>query len=141
MIDVLPVQIENLKRKLGPRSKVGIIQANSAALPQADASYDRALLYFLLHEQPEDVRVKTVREAFRVVKPGGKIVFVDYHKPSLWHPLYPVMRMVLKTLEPYALDLWSREITDWFPAEFKTASISKKTYFGGLYQIIEVVRA
>lgn len=141
VIDVLPVQIENLKRKLGPRSKVGIIQANSAALPQADASYDRALLYFLLHEQPEDVRVKTVREAFRVVKPGGKIVFVDYHKPSLWHPLYPVMRMVLKTLEPYALDLWSREITDWFPAEFKTASISKKTYFGGLYQIIEVVRA
>ena len=86
----------------------------------------------------EDV---TVREAFRVVKPGGKIVFVDYHKPSRLHPLYPVMHLVLKTLEPYALDLWKREITDWFPAEFKAASISKKTYFGGLYQIIEVVRA
>lgn len=140
VIDVLPSQIDNLKRKLGPISKVGIHLANSAALPQATASYDRALLFFLLHEQPLEVRIPTIREALRVVKPGGRITFVDYHRPKPWHPLYSVMKGILGRLEPYALDLWRTEIEAWFPVDMPPASITKRTCFGGLYQIVEVVR-
>lgn len=140
VIDVLPVQIDNLHRKLGPQSQVRITHANSAALPHDDASKDRALLFFLLHEQPEDVRQCTVREAFRVVRPGGKIVFVDYHRPRLSHPLYWPMKGVLATLEPFALDLWRNDIESWFPADMPPAQMTKRTLFGGLYQIIEVTR-
>lgn len=140
VIDVLPSQISNLKQKLGPESRVGLELANSAALPQATASYDRALLFFLLHEQPPDVRIQTIREAFRVVRPGGKITFIDYHRPKPWHPLYPLMKAVLARLEPYALDLWRAEIADWFPDDMPPARIEKRTCFGDLYQIIEVSR-
>ena len=52
-----------------------------------DASYERVLLFFLLHEQPRRYREWTLREALRVVKPGGKIVIVDYAMPRWWHPL------------------------------------------------------
>jgi len=140
VIDVLPSQLDNLKRKLGLDSEVGIHLANSASLPQATASYERALLFFLLHEQPLDIRVQTIREAFRVVKPGGKITFVDYHRPKPWHPLYIVMKAVLTKLEPFALDLWHTQIEEWFPDDMPAASISKQTRFGGLYQIVEVTR-
>lgn len=140
IIDVLPVQIDNLKRKLGPDSKVGIRRANSIALPFATASYDRALLFFLLHEQPLDVRIQTIREAFRVVAPGGKIVFVDYHRPARLHPLRGVMYLVLHALEPYALDLWRTEIEQWWPADMPPARTRRRTCFGSLYQLIEVVR-
>lgn len=140
VIDVLPAQIDNLKRKLGPESKVGIQRANSAALPQASATYDRALLFFLLHEQPLHVRQQTLREAFRVVKPGGKITILDYHRPRPWHPLHGVMHVVLANLEPFALDLWRSEIETWFPADMPTSGIKKSTCFGGLYQLIEVTR-
>jgi ubiquinone/menaquinone biosynthesis C-methylase UbiE len=140
VIDVLPVQIDNLKRKLKPASQVGIRQANSTALPFATASYERALLFFLLHEQPLPVRIQTVREAFRVVKPGGKIVLVDYHRPSRLHPLYAPMYWILRTLEPFALDLWRTQIEQWWPADMPPARVAKRTCFGGLYQFIEVIR-
>ena len=54
----------------------------------------------MLHEQPESVRRRTLAEAIRVVKPGGKIVIVDYHCPSPWHPLAYCMGSLLRRLEP-----------------------------------------
>jgi ubiquinone/menaquinone biosynthesis C-methylase UbiE len=140
VIDVLPVQIANLRRKLGPTSPVGIHLANSAALPQANASYDRALLFFLLHEQPLAVRLQTLREAFRVVRPGGRIVIVDYHRPQAWHPLYWPMKGILANLEPFALDLWQTDIAEWLPSDCPPQNFSLRTCFGGLYQIIEITR-
>ncbi|MDO5624819.1 MAG: rhodoquinone biosynthesis methyltransferase RquA [Pseudomonadota bacterium] len=141
VVDVLPVQIDNLRRKLGAGSGVNLRLADSAALPQADGSYDRVLLYFLLHEQPLHVRVPTVSEALRVLRPGGKLVLVDYHRPSAWHPLRLPMAGVLRTLEPFALDLWRTEIADWLPADVPLAEYRKRTCFGGLYQIIEITKA
>lgn len=140
VIDVLPAQIANLKGKLGPSSRVGIHLADSTALPQASASQERALLFFLLHEQPLEVRVQTLREAFRVVRPGGKITLVDYHRPAAWHPLRAVMRQVLGWLEPFALDLWKSPVESWFPPDMPPAAMRKSTCFGGLYQIIEITR-
>ena len=144
VIDVLPVQTANLKVKLASAGiaadRVGIHLGNSAAMSFADANYDRALLFFLLHEQPEEVRKRTLAEALRVVKPGGKLVIVDYHRPSVLHPLWLPMRCILSTLEPFALDLWRNEIEDWFPADITSVAVTKRTTFGGLYQLVEVTR-
>jgi ubiquinone/menaquinone biosynthesis C-methylase UbiE len=133
VVDVLPVQLDNLKRKLPAGTKVNFRLGNSTSLGVAPASYDRALIFFLLHEQPEEVRRETLAEAVRVVKPGGKIVLVDYHRPREWHPLRGLMTQVLARLEPYALDLWRHELTDWIPTR-SWHSIRKDTYFGDLYQ-------
>jgi len=138
VVDVLPIQLDNLARKLPRDSGVELIHGNSTALPLESAGYDRALLFFLLHEQPEDVRRATIAEALRVVKPGGRIVIVDYHRPCRLNPLYWPMVGVLRTLEPYALDLWQYEISDWFPRGARVAAARKQTSFGGLYQLITV---
>jgi ubiquinone/menaquinone biosynthesis C-methylase UbiE len=140
VIDVAPVQIKNLHDKLGKQRQVSILQQDSSALQFANDSHDSVIVFFLLHEMPVDVRRKTIAEALRVTKPGGKVVFVDYHKPKLSSPFRYIMVPILKTLEPFAMDLWNGQIADWLPADCKTLQIEKQTYFGGLYQKVVIIR-
>src|SRR3954468_21188368 len=69
--DILRAQLDNLARKLPGDPRVGLIQGDSSALDIDTGAYDQALLFFLLHEQPEEVRKRTVAEALRVLKPGA----------------------------------------------------------------------
>jgi ubiquinone/menaquinone biosynthesis C-methylase UbiE len=140
VVDVLPIQLRNLAAKMPRDDRVALLQGDSSALACADASYDQVLLFFLLHEQPEHVRRGTLAEALRVVKPGGKVVIVDYHRPFGAHPLRPLMRQVFKHLEPFAMDLWNHSVLDFLPAGAQPASVDKRTWFGGLYQKTVLVR-
>ena len=134
VVDILPIQLQNLGATLPADDRVTLTQSDSSAMPMADASVDQVLLFFLLHEQPEDVRRGTLAEAMRVVKPGGKIVIVDYHRPVAWHPLRLLMRQVFHKLEPFAMDLWNHEIQSFLAEGTKPATVQKRTWFGGLYQ-------
>jgi ubiquinone/menaquinone biosynthesis C-methylase UbiE len=138
VLDILPVQLENLARKLPPDDRVAILHGDSSALVCEDACYDQVLLFFLLHEQPEAVRRATLAEALRVVRPGGKVVIVDYHRPVGWHPLRPLMRLVFSQLEPFAMDLWRHGLEAFLPPT--QAQVSKQTYFGGLDQKLVLTR-
>jgi ubiquinone/menaquinone biosynthesis C-methylase UbiE len=140
VVDILPIQLLNLGKKLPPDDRVALLQGDSSSLACADASYDQVLLFFLLHEQPEAVRRATLSEAMRVVKPGGRIVIVDYHRPQAWHPLRLLMTGVFRKLEPYAMDLWENEVEAFLPARTRPASIVKETYYGGLYQKLVLTR-
>jgi ubiquinone/menaquinone biosynthesis C-methylase UbiE len=140
VVDILPIQLTNLGRKLPVDERLRLLRGDSASLACADASYDQVLLFFLLHEQPAHVRSATLAEAMRVVKPGGKVVVVDYHRPSRWHPMRPLMRLVFRRLEPYAIDLWRDEIAAFMPSGVQCALLSKRTYFGGLYQKLVLTR-
>jgi ubiquinone/menaquinone biosynthesis C-methylase UbiE len=140
VVDILPIQLKNLKAKLPADERVTLTHGDSSSLAAADASYDQVLLFFLLHEQPEAVRRATLGEAMRVAKPGGRIVIVDYHRPSRWHPMRPLMRLVFRKLEPYAIDLWRHDVREFLPAGLTPASLVKRTYFGGLYQKLVLTR-
>lgn len=140
VVDVAPVQLANLSRKLDAQPRVTMIHGDSSDLSLPDASYDQVLVFFLLHEQPEAVRVDTIAEALRVVKPGGKVIIVDYHRPRWSNPFGYVMVPILRGLEPFAMDLWQREISHWLPPLLAELRVQKTTYFGGLYQRVVVTR-
>ena len=140
VVDILPVQLQNLSRKLGKRPRVSLSLGNTADLHQPDSLYDQVLVFFLLHEQPVFTRKRTVAEALRVTKPGGRLVFVDYHRPDPRNPMGLIMWPVLKVLEPFALDLWRDEITSWLPEDGRAVNVRKQSYFGGLYQLVELRR-
>lgn len=139
VVDVAPVQLENLKAKLdNDAPRIGLYHQDSTNLRFADASYDCVVVFFLLHEQPENVRIRTIAQALRVVKPGGKVIFVDYHRPDWLNPFRYIMIPILTSLEPFAMDLWRQEITAWLPDGMRDATIDKETFFGGLYQKVVV---
>jgi len=140
VVDVAPVQIKNLHQKLADKRQVSILQQDASQLSFDNASQDAVLVFFLLHEMPLEVRRRTIAEALRVTKPGGKLIFVDYHKPVASSPFRYLMVPILSTLEPFAMDLWNHHITDWLPANGNYRQIEHQTYFGGLYQKLVITR-
>jgi len=139
VVDVLPIQLKNLGRKLGGADRVSLHTADAADLPFPAGTYDRAVLFFLLHEVPGDVRRRALAEAMRVLAPDGRLVIVDYHRPTRWHPLRGVMRWILRRFEPFAMDLWRDELDAWLP---ESARVAERTVlWGGLYQRLVVTHA
>lgn len=134
--DVAPVQIANCRPKLEGRKNATTRLVDAA--DHAPASVDAVCCFFLLHELPAAHRRRVVTSLLGAVRPGGKVVFVDYHRPSQWHPLWPVMSLVFDTLEPFAKDLWRNEIES-FGKHADRFRWRKQTYFGGLYQKVVAV--
>jgi ubiquinone/menaquinone biosynthesis C-methylase UbiE len=139
VIDVLPIQLRNLHEKLPADAPARLMAMDSTRLQLPDGDYDRALVFFLLHEQPASVRQQTLREVFRVVKPGGKVVIVDYARPHWWNPLRYLWRPVLALLEPFALDLWRDDIGAWMPSSIDM-QVKSRRLFGGLYQVVTAMK-
>ncbi len=134
VVDVAQVQLHNTRSKIGEPANVILHRQDAAQLRFPDASFDHTVVFFLLHEQPEAVRRATIEQAIRVTRKGGRLVFVDYHRPGRWNPMRYLMSGVFKLLEPFAENFWSRGIQDWAGSDFKPEQVSKQTYFGGLYQ-------
>lgn len=134
LVDVLPIQLDNVRRKLDPAHRVRLFHMDSVDLDLPSARYDRVMLFFLLHEQPMEVRRRTLEEAFRVVKPGGEVLIVDFAKPYWWNPFRYLWRVFLAVFEPFALDLWWNEIRELLPTSCRAYSITECRYFGGLFR-------
>jgi ubiquinone/menaquinone biosynthesis C-methylase UbiE len=131
VIDVAPIQVAACRRKLRGFPRATVRRADAASL--GGELYDAVCCYFLLHELPEDYKRAVVDTLLTRVVPGGKVVFVDYHKPHWAHPLKGITSLVFDTLEPFAKDLWRHEIRSFAGAAQDTVW-SKETYFGGLFQ-------
>jgi len=136
VIDILPIQLNNLALKLSADSCTRLHCMDSTALTFPDQHFDHALLFFLLHEQPLAARIKTLAEAVRVIRPGGTLTIVDYAQPGLLNPLRYIMTPILALLEPFARDLWNEEVGSWLPRDSSITIVSRQRYFGGLYQML-----
>jgi ubiquinone/menaquinone biosynthesis C-methylase UbiE len=53
------------------------LAGNAEAIPLPDASLDIVTCIFLFHELPPDIRRRVAGEMARVLKPGGRLVFMD----------------------------------------------------------------
>ena len=138
VIDVAPAQLTNTRNKLQGHPQVDLHLQDSSNLKFEDGEFDNTVVFFLLHEQPERVRLATIAEAIRVTRKGGQITFVDYHRPSAWNPMRYLMQGVFRLLEPFAENFWRKEINQWAGLDGHQARVRKKLFFGGLYQLTTV---
>jgi len=129
--DVAPIQVAQCLRKLRNLPQATIRRAD-ASRPDSN-SYDAVCCYFLIHELPDDYKRGVVDSLLERVPPGGKVVFVDYHKPHWAHPMKPITSFVFDALEPFAKSLWRHQIID-FASDPSQFNWRKQTYFGGLFQ-------
>jgi ubiquinone/menaquinone biosynthesis C-methylase UbiE len=83
-IDITPENVERTRKHLafyGYEPKVQ--QGDAENLPFADDTFDVAFSNGVLHHVPD--MEKAFSEAFRVVRPGGKAIFILYIKNSLFY--------------------------------------------------------
>ncbi len=137
VIDIAPLQVEHCRKKLAGRNNV-CVRVSDAAHAVAGA-YDAVCCFFLLHEIPDAKKRQVVDALLAAVRPGGRVLFIDYHQPEWWHPLRPVMAAVFRWLEPYANGLLACEIQD-LAQRAQDFEWRKLTRFGGLYQQVIATR-
>lgn len=137
VVDVVIHQLRNLDRKLPKPNKVRLLNMDATKLSLPDATYDRVMLFFLPHELPRESREKAFDEAFRIAKPGAKVLVVEFSKPAWWHPLRYIYLPFLKFLEPFAPDIWNHDdIGAWLPKKYVDKLATRKKIFGGYYQVL-----
>lgn len=82
-IDPSPEMIARAKRKASrARMDIAFEIANAQSLPFADARFDVVTSTVMLHHLRRTARVDAIVEARRVLKPGGRLLVVDFVQRS-----------------------------------------------------------
>jgi ubiquinone/menaquinone biosynthesis C-methylase UbiE len=81
-IDLTPTAVEMTRRRLELHSLEGtVLEADAEALPFADASFDFVWSWGVIHHSQDTDRV--IAEIARVLRPGGRLAFMVYHRNSI----------------------------------------------------------
>lgn len=85
------------RQNVGHLPDVALTQANLYALPFPDATFDAVILSEILEHVDDDVR--GLREAYRVLKPGGVVVITVPHAnyPFWWDPINKTLETLFRT--------------------------------------------
>lgn len=95
-VDLTQTAVDSTKRHLEIRGRQGVVQqANAESLPFDDGRFDLVYSHGVLHHTPDTL--KTLKEVYRVVKPGGKLILMFYAKNSFnyWVRIQGLMRLNL----------------------------------------------
>ncbi len=114
VLDLSPFYLAEAKKILEKYDSVGYVEAAAETTGLADASYDAITCVYLFHELPREVRKAVLAEWMRVLKPGGKIFFVD----SAQEGEVPYERVLegftVIAHEPYYMDYTQNELGSLF---------------------------
>ena len=138
--DIIHNELIHARNKLARFSgKVDFIEDNAASLKQEDGVVDANVMFFLLHELPHHLKVQALREAGRVLVPGGKLFLAEFHRPELW-VLRALSWTYFKVFEPLGLALWDTHDPLGCLEGIGGWACERTTYFFGNFQIITATK-
>lgn len=101
LADINPSMLQIAKERLLDRgifNNLSVVEANAEALPFEDNTFDRILIGFGLRNVTH--KDKALTSMFRVLKPGGRLLILEFSKPTL-EPLQKIY------------DLYSFKVLPW----------------------------
>jgi SAM-dependent methyltransferase len=106
VVDIIENELVHAGRKMEDLAdRLSFHRQDATSLTLPDASVDANVLFFLLHELPHDLKLQTLKEACRVLAPGGKLFVAEFHRPRL-AVLRALSWTYFKVFEPLGLALW-----------------------------------
>lgn len=143
LMDAASVQLRAAARKLDEIGRTAYLaRMHAEYLTYEDDSFDTSLMFLLLHEMPAESRSKSLEEAIRVTRRGGRLVIAEYGEFRNRHFLhrFPPMRWILTKAEPFLGGFWNDSLNDVLAEA--AAAVGKKIeveehvdIFGGFYRV------
>ncbi len=96
-IDLSPAMLAVARRKLGSAAELHV--GDASQMPFSEALFDLVTIVLVLHEMPPMLRSAVLQECRRVVKPGGRIMLMDYHFGPYPPPRGWLWKMVVTAME------------------------------------------
>ena len=139
--DIIQNELDHSEHKLTDYAdKMVYVQDNAVAMKQPDASVSANIMFFLLHELPHHLKGEALKEAVRVLQPGGKLFLGEFHKPRPW-VLRALSWTYFKVFEPYGLALWNThdplEMLEAMPG----ITCERHVVFVGNFQVVIATKA
>ncbi|XP_010279097.1 PREDICTED: uncharacterized protein LOC104613100 isoform X1 [Nelumbo nucifera] len=90
------------KERAPRKNPIRWVHANGEATGLPSESFDLVSLAYVLHECPRRAIIGLVKEAFRLLRPGGMIALTDNSpKSKIIQELSPVLFTLMKSTEPF----------------------------------------
>lgn len=107
VVDIIENELLHAQRKLSQMpGAFEYLRQDATRTTLPDASVDANVVFFLLHELPHELKGEVLKEACRVLAPGGKLYLAEFHRPHL-SVLRALSWTYFKVFEPLGLALWS----------------------------------
>ncbi|XP_061367318.1 uncharacterized protein LOC133310403 isoform X2 [Gastrolobium bilobum] len=116
-LDLSPyfLAVAQQKEKRGTPRKFPIrwIHANGEETGLPSKSFDLVSIAFVLHECPARAIVNLVKEAFRLLRPGGTLALTDSSpKSKILQELSPVLFTLMKSTEPFLDEYYLTDVEE-----------------------------
>jgi demethylmenaquinone methyltransferase/2-methoxy-6-polyprenyl-1,4-benzoquinol methylase len=137
-VDLSPDMLAIAERK-NVAPWVSFQRASVDALPFGDASFDHVICSYGLHEIPKDIRAAALKEVYRVLRPSGKFLVLDYHLPRY----FPARQAIAAFVRIFEHDTAYRMMKGLLSAEVAASGLKvlcKNEALGGMFQIITSIK-
>lgn len=138
--DIIDNELTHARSKLDAYAdKVELIEDDATDMHQRDAGVAANIMFFLLHELPHPQKLKALREAGRMLAPGGKLLLAEFHRPSPWL-LQALSWTYFKVFEPLGLALWSSHDPRACLQQMGGWKCEQETCFHGYFQVVTATK-
>eukprot|EP00009_Paramoeba_aestuarina_P003832 CAMPEP_0201515656 /NCGR_PEP_ID=MMETSP0161_2-20130828/7162_1 /ASSEMBLY_ACC=CAM_ASM_000251 /TAXON_ID=180227 /ORGANISM="Neoparamoeba aestuarina, Strain SoJaBio B1-5/56/2" /LENGTH=256 /DNA_ID=CAMNT_0047912541 /DNA_START=76 /DNA_END=843 /DNA_ORIENTATION=- len=112
-IDITPIQVDlhNKKLKGFPQARVRVANVVNPQLPNEE-QYDLTYSFMLFHELPTEYKSKAATAILESLKPQGKALFIDYHRPSFF-PLRAYLTTIFAVFEPFGFEMYKKNFWEF----------------------------
>jgi ubiquinone/menaquinone biosynthesis C-methylase UbiE len=110
-------------------AQINWVHAPAEATGLSDASFDLVSIFLVCHELPQSATRQILREARRLLRPGGHLAIMDMNPQSeIYATMPPYILTLLKSTEPYLDEYFTLDIArEIAQAGFKAPSITRNT--------------
>lgn len=141
VVDLIENELAHAQQKMRDMTEhLVFLRQDAAALDLPDGSVGANVVFFLLHELPHELKQEVLKEACRVLEPGGKLFLAEFHRPGPWL-LRAMSWTYFKVFEPLGLALWSTHDPLGQLRALPGIECERRIIFFGNFQVIVASKA